>query len=178
MQRVLELDEELTRIFADFETLVRELEFKEICELSEQAKINKLKFPGIYKIDIHTGDKHDSFASWYEWFHGQWVTEEYKNKFVPNPKKKRIAIHMDNLRPEWAPLYLGKSRDITSRVSEHINLPLNKPTTALKLGSRENMKNQRFRLSVLRIDVKNYDLIMPRIESALRDLHNPILGRQ
>jgi hypothetical protein len=178
MQPVQELDAELTRIFANFQTLVSTLEFEEMCELSDEASIAKLKYPGIYKIDIHTGDTHKSFDKWYEWFHGQWVTEEYKRKHVPNPKKKRVAAHQGNLLPEWAPLYLGKSRDIASRVSEHINLPLKQPTTALKLGARSNMNDQRFRLSVLHIDVTNYDLIMPRIESALRDLHNPILGRQ
>jgi len=40
------------------------------------------------------------------------------------------------------------------------------------------MSGQRFRLSTIPVEVKNYDLIVPKLEAALRDVHNPILGRQ
>ena len=76
------------------------------------------------------------------------------------------------------PLYLGKSKNIAGRVWEHINLKLAQPTTAMKLKERSNMANQRFRLSTIRVEVENYDLIMPKLESALRDKYNPVLGRQ
>jgi hypothetical protein len=107
-----------------------------------------------------------------------WVTDDYERKHVPNPKKKRVAAHAGKPLPAWLPLYLGKSRDIAGRVLGHLHLKLDQPTNALKLRERSNITGQRFRLSTLRIDVDNYDLIMPRIESALRNLHNPILGRQ
>jgi hypothetical protein len=178
MQKIRDLDAELTRVFADFEALAATLEFQEICELVDVETVTQQHYPGIYRIDIHTGAAHTSFETWYEWFRREWVTEEYERKHVPNPKKKRVVAHMTKPLPQWMPLYLGKSRDIAGRVLGHIDLKLNQPTTALKLKERRNMAGQRFRLSTLRIEVENYDLIMPQVESALRDHCNPILGRQ
>ena len=178
MHRVRALDAELTRVFAGFQALATTLNFVEICDLSDETTIAQQHYPGIYKIDIHTGDDHSSFNAWYEWFRKEWVTDAYERKHVPNPKKKRVAVHMDQPLPEWLPIYIGKSRDIAGRVLGHLHLKLNQPTTALKLRARVNMANQRFRLSTLRVDVENYDLIMPKVESALRNFHSPILGRQ
>lgn len=78
----------------------------------------------------------------------------------------------------WVPIYLGKCRNIASRVIGHLELGLDQPTTALKLESRHNLKGKVFRLSTVRVDVVNYDLIVPSLERALRDKYNPILGRQ
>jgi hypothetical protein len=75
-------------------------------------------------------------------------------------------------------VYLGKSKRVNKRLWEHVNLPIEKPTTALKLASRTNMNLNDFRFSTIKIEVVNYDLIMPQLESSLRDKHNPLLGRQ
>jgi hypothetical protein len=76
------------------------------------------------------------------------------------------------------PLYLGKSKRVGVRVLEHINLALDKTTFALKLKARGYMSKHRMRLSVLPIEVRHYDLIVPTMESAFRDRFNPLIGKQ
>lgn len=176
MQSLNELDLALTQIFENFKLLAHALQFETICELSDEATVELQKYPGLYKIDIHNPGHYSTFSEWFEWFKSEWVQDAYEKKHTPNPKKKRVAMH--SRLDEWVPLYIGKSRHISGRVWEHINLKLNQPTTAMKINERKNMAQQRFRLNTLRVDVKNYDLIVPKLESALRDLHNPLLGRQ
>jgi len=176
MTTLHELDHALTQIFENFKVMAHALSFQAICELSDETTVNLQRYPGLYKIDIRNSGEHQSFKEWYAWFRSEWVQDAYERKFTPNPKKKRVAAHTQLV--EWIPLYIGKSRYISGRVWEHINLKLERPTTAMKLKERTNLTGQRFRLSTIRVDVSNYDLIVPKLESALRDLHNPLLGRQ
>lgn len=176
MEAIQKLDQKLTCIFKGFDKQAQALAFQVICELNNEHVIAQQKYPGLYRIDIRSTEPYRDFAEWVSWFNSEWVRDEYERKHTPNPKKKRIAAHSE--LKEWVPLYLGKSRDIASRVWEHINLKLEQPTTAMKLKERVNLAGHRFRLSTLRVDVDNYDLIMPKLESAFRDIYNPILGRQ
>lgn len=64
------------------------------------------------------------------------------------------------------------------RVKEHIFKELGKNTFALKLMERTNLKNETFRLSTIKLEVENYDWIVPVIENSLRNRINPIIGRQ
>ncbi|MEJ0086137.1 MAG: GIY-YIG nuclease family protein [Pseudomonadota bacterium] len=176
MDRIAELDGELSRIFSNFEALADELEFERVCELSEDAEVDKQDYAGIYKIDIRVTGKHETFESWAEWFCAEWVRPEYKMGFVPNPRAGRLKAHTE--LGEWVPIYIGKASSIAGRIRQHLNYKLSQPTTALKIRERKNMAAHRFRLSTIKLEVENYDLIMPRIESALRDKYNPILGRQ
>ena len=75
-------------------------------------------------------------------------------------------------------IYIGKSKNISKRVYEHIFLELNKKTFAMKLFARENLIDEIFRLSAIRIEIKNYDAIIPIVESELRNRFNPLIGRQ
>jgi len=60
-----------------------------------------------------------------------------RTQFVPNPKKQRIKVHLDQGElKEWMPLYIGKSKHINRRLWEHVYLPLAKKTFALKLNER------------------------------------------
>lgn len=176
MKKLAEIDQALSGLFQDLPRLAGTLAFQEVCELGDEHTVSLQKYQGIYRIDIRASGNHSTFRSWAAWFVSEWVRPEYERKFVPNPKKKRLAAHSEIM--EWVPLYLGKSKDIAHRVWEHMHLRLDQPTTAMKLKQRVNMASQRFRLSTIRVDVKNYDLIMPQLERALRDEHNPILGRQ
>lgn len=178
MHRIRAPDAELTRVFANFHALTTTLNLVEVCELCDEETIAQQDYSGIYRIDIHTGAAHSSFNAWYEWFLKEWVTDAYERKHVPNPRKKRLAAHIDHPLPQWLRIYLGRSRNIAGRVLGHLHLKLDQPTNALKLRARINMANQRFRLSTLRIDVEKYDLIMPQVESSLRNVFSPILGRQ
>jgi hypothetical protein len=95
---------------------------------------------------------------------------------VPNTKKIRIQKHLE--LTDYIPMYIGKSKRIKGRVYEHIFKDINKTTSALKLKARENIKNETFRLSFLRIDTNNYDWIVPVIEKTLRNKLNLIIGKQ
>lgn len=137
--------------------------------------LNSLNFPGIYLIEIKTKNN-QTFDEWLTNFKSQWEDPKYKDKFVPNIKAKRTKQHSE--LTEWIPLYIGKSKNISKRIKEHLYLKLNRPTTALKLKERTNIYQQEFRVSTINIKVINYDLIMPQFENLMRDRINPILGRQ
>ena len=176
MEKILNIDNHLTSIFSDFETIANEIEMPIICFLSEEEKISSLNYPGLYRIDILTEGNGCDYKTWIELFSKEWKHENYLKKFTPNPKIKRIKCH-DKLQ-EWMPLYLGKSKNVAHRVSSHIHLDLEIKTFALKLKARQNMDLTKLRLHSINLEVKNYDLIAPRLESALRNRINPILGKQ
>jgi len=92
-------------------------------------------------------------------------------EFTPCIKKKRISVHSSlttNLN-EWIPLYIGKSKKINRRVEKHIFKELNKTTYALKLKARGNLNDETFKLKTIKLEVTNYDSILPIIEKILRD---------
>jgi hypothetical protein len=76
------------------------------------------------------------------------------------------------------PLYIGKSKTVGKRVKEHLTLPMKARTFALKIQERPNMRRHKFRLSTIRLDVTHYNLLAPTLEETLRDLINPIVGKQ
>lgn len=174
---ILTIDKRLSSLLVGFGDLAKQLEFSLIGSLSDQKLIDSQDYPGLYKIDIKTSGFAD-FQEWFNSFELAWKDAAYVRQFTPNPKEKRVAKHRGGHLEEWIPLYLGKSKRISKRIWEHVNLPMEKPTTALKLASRANMDLNNFRFSTIQIDVTNYDLIMPQLESSLRNKHNPILGRQ
>lgn len=176
MNSLHKLDRALTTAFQPFDEIAASLRFRNICLLSNEERIAGQTYSGLYLIEVKNDDHHRDFASWIEAFTAEWQQEQYVKQFVPNVKKKRTIRHTK--LGEWIPLYLGKAQNIASRVSGHINLPLGAKTFALKIKARRNMAGMTFRLRTLRIDVDNYDLIVPRIERAMRDRINPVLGKQ
>lgn len=126
--------------------------------------------------NIKNKDRFDDFESWVENFRNEWMNPKYVKCFTPNLTKKRVKEHTN--MNEWIPIYIGKSKRIEGRVHEHIFKELKKTTFALKLNSRDNLYDEIFRLSTVKMDLKNYDSLMPLIESTLRNRINPILGRQ
>lgn len=176
MERIEKLDKNLTALFHNFDEISQKLVMPVICHLSDEGVIAEQKYPGIYRIDVNTSGSHIDFKSWVMAFQDDWEHSAIKVKFTPNTKKKRIKCH--NTLNEWLPIYLGKSKNVAARVLEHINLGIEKTTFALKLKARANMANRQFRLSALRLQVKNYDLIAPALEKALRNRFNPIIGKQ
>ena len=61
---------------------------------------------------------------------------------------------------------------------EHINIELYEIILSLKLKARPAMVNRKFHLRTLKLPVENYDLIVPTLESALRDRFHPLIGKQ
>lgn len=151
--------------------------FTEVCLLKDMDKIDSQTYKGIYRIDIKSGGGHADFASWAAQFAREWDLEEYRKKFTCTTKIKRINRHGGPLG-EWIPLYIGKSKCVGKRVREHVTLALDARTFAMKLNARPNMSGRQFRLSTVRLDVVHYDWIAPVLEKSLRDLINPIVGKQ
>lgn len=182
---ILDIDQQLVCIKQEIVNITKDLYFIEFCQfnLNEEVKeiftlFDELRYSGVYLIEIKNNSEFSAFNDWIEFFLPIWLGENeiYKRKFTPNLKKKRIKAH--NNLGEWIPLYIGKSKNIRDRISGHIFSELDKTTFALKLLSRKNLYNNIFRLSTIRVQVKNYDIIMPIIESELRNKINPIIGRQ
>ncbi|HVU58096.1 MAG TPA: hypothetical protein VHD83_23710 [Puia sp.] len=182
MMELQQIDQALTAQLDLLKESARGLALSPICEFElKEESLNKIPwqdhhYPGIYFIEIKNDNKYTSFADWASAFQNSWMDERYRKKFVANPKKSRISRHTE--LSEWIPLYIGKSRNISNRVQEHINLGLDKPTFAMKLKVRDHLKEDRFRLSTIRVDIYNYDWIMPILEKSFRDRFHPIVGRQ
>ncbi len=130
-------------------------------------------FSGIYLFEIKNSKSFDSFKDWTDDFETKWTSTEGK---FPKLIKKRIKMH--SKIQEWTPLYLGKSQHIMKRIKEHLTLPLEHGTYALKLLNRSNMNMYTFRVRVIRIGVENYDTILPLIENEFRNKIHPITGKQ
>ena len=176
MQRILELDRQLSALFLNFETVAAELEMPLVCLLSDEQTIAQHIYAGLYRIDVSTAGGPTEVSVWVDALRGEWEHEDFKKSFTPNLKKKRIAQHHTLL--EWMPLYLGKSKKVGARVLEHINLGMAKTTFALKLKARPGMAARSFRLHTLKLPVKNYDVIAPALETALRNRFHPLIGKQ
>ena len=95
MLNIFEIDENLSRLCQDITKIADTLIFQEVCELSDELTVAQQNYAGIYKIDIHVSENHPTFESWASWFKDEWMQPAYKQKFVPNPKKKRLAAHTE-----------------------------------------------------------------------------------
>lgn len=176
MKRLYAIDETLSSLFAPFEKISSEIELPFICHLSDEQTIAQQKYPGIYRIDVLTKGVESELKPWVDAFRSEWEHEDFKKRFTPNLKEKRIAGH--NKLLEWMPIYLGKSKNVAGRVLEHINLPLHKTTFALKIKARPSMSARQFRLHAIELRVKNYDILAPALEAALRNRFHPLIGKQ
>ena len=177
-----EIDNKLETIHGELIEIIDNLEFEEVCEFTllnckETIDYEKLNCKGIYLIEIKNDYRFDNFNLWIEDFRNRWEDPKYIQKFVSNLRKGRIQSQGENFEA-WIPLYIGKSKLVKSRISQHIFKELNKPTFALKLNARENMRNEIFRISIIRFSTKKYDWISSVLESTLRNRINPIIGRQ
>lgn len=180
MDRFKHVDDKLTEQLNAIIDLASNLSFEaklvfELNEAIDYSLLENLNFAGIYLIEMKTDPQRD-YKEWLNEFKNEWEKEEFKKSFVPNLKVKRTIKH--NQLDHWFPLYLGKSKAISKRIKGHIDLSLTQPTTSLKLKARKNLYGSVFRVSAVRVNVSNYDLIMPQLETLLRNRINPILGRQ
>ncbi len=181
MEKIKAIDIELKKQFETLNQIVSEVKLSEILEFKldeaeEKITWNEIVYSGIYLVEIKNNGTYTSINEWIDNFKAEWENEEYLRRFTPNLKKMRIKAHT-NLN-EWIPIYIGKSKNIGNRIHEHIFKELEKTTFALKLMARRNLKNEIFRLKTLKIEVENYDAIVPRIEWQLRNSINPIIGKQ
>lgn len=106
-----------------------------------------------------------------------WSKRRQDSFFSSSVIKKRLSMY-ENFDKQWLPLYIGKNKDVYKRILEHINLSPAKNTYAMKLKHRSNLHGLQFRVSVIEIDVFNYDFIVPHIERILREKYHPLIGKQ
>ena len=179
--KIEQIDKEINKQLELLKDKVKLIELEEICEFkideaSDKIPWNDLVYKGIYLLEIKNDKRFTDFSSWIKDFKDTWENIDYRKKFTPNTKKIRIKAHKE--LNEWIPLYIGKSRNVGSRIHGHIYKELHKTTFALKLMARKNLKNETFRLKSIEVDVHNYDSIVPKIEWQLRNRINPIIGKQ
>jgi len=183
LKEILTIDKQVTDYLKSLEAQAAELEFT---ILGDEFKLNvdnipeipwhTFHYPGVYLLEIKNNTKFEDFTSWLNYFEPKWADPKYIASYTSNLKQKRTSKHKE--LKDWIPLYIGKSKDIEGRVHEHIFKELHKTTYALKLNARENLFNETFRISTIKIDLLNYGALMPIIESTLRDKINPIIGKQ
>lgn len=175
------IDQEITKQLEFIKRYTEDLYLTEICQFELNEKLENipwkiLSHSGLYLIEVKNNDNFPVFEEWVNDFKFRWEDKDYLRKFTPNFKLKRIKAHTK--LEEWIPLYIGKSKNIKSRLHGHIYKDLNKTTFAMKLLARENMKHETFRISVINLELKNYDSIIPVIENQLRNRINPLIGKQ
>ncbi len=178
---ISKIDEVFTQQLEQLNQEILSLKFEEnfTFELSENFDSNLLSsisFMGVYLVEIQVDDLNLPITNWLSQFIEKWEHKDFKNNFVPNSRKGRVAKHINNT--EWIPLYLGKSKNISARIHEHIYKKMHIPSGGLKLLARQNIYGTKFRISTIPLNVKNYDLILPQVEKHFRESINPILGKQ
>ena len=106
-----------------------------------------------------------------------WVDKETIPSYSPSIIHK-IRKLLNDFDGQWLQIYIGKSKNVYKRISEHIDLSAEKKTYAMKLKYRTNLSGMEFRISIIEINVKNYDIIVLYIERSLRNKYNPLIGKQ
>ena len=178
-KKLTDIDIALTESFNILEDMVNRIDFTNEYEFNlknVQIPWDLLNFSGLYLIEIKNMGSFSNIDAWITDLKNRWEDERYLRKFTPNFKKIRIQAH--NELKEWMPLYIGKSKNVKTRIYEHLYKDLNKTTFALKLLARENLQQEVFRLKTIKINVANYNEIVPRIEWQLRNRINPLIGKQ
>jgi hypothetical protein len=179
LDRIIKIDVALSELFDNFGEIVCSLDWQEICLLSDYTMIKQQSYPGIYRIDVQVSDSQragSNLADWIGQFVAEWNHADFVGKNTPTTKKLRITKHSELL--DWMPIYIGKSGNVGRRVAEHINLPLDRRTVAMKLRARPMWNERVFRLSTIYLPVTHYEMLAPLAETELRSHVNPLVGRQ
>lgn len=181
LEKILAIDCRLSDMLKEFDVLASSMKFKRVGNLLDEDLVAKQSYPGIYLIEVNT--RNSGFATldqWIDTFQRQWRGKKYELKFAPNPHKRHIDAHLElGKLNEWMPIYIGKSLHVDRRLKEHVKLPLEKRTFAMKLEARKTMISRQWRFQTINLKgIQSYDVIAPKIESAMRNRHHPIVGRQ
>ena len=177
MQELQIIDSTLSEQKKKVESLVNTLEFIDCGEFNEETNLDFLDYSGVYLLEIFS-EQHQSLDidSWLSTFKENWDTDIAKDKSTPSTKQKRLKHHTELF--EFMPFYLGKSEKISTRLNSHINLKFSQRTYGLKLIERGFFEQYKLRLKVCKIDVINYNIIVPIVEDYLREKFQPIVGNK
>ncbi|MRG48641.1 hypothetical protein GFS24_26235 [Chitinophaga sp. SYP-B3965] len=179
IQELADIDKTITAEAIRINEIAKKLRFTDSVEFELNGDTNGIrptsnKLKGVYFFEIKNSHSLFDAEKWVSSFRIKW--EDWEHYWVPGIKDKRVREHKKF--DDWIPLYIGKSKNIGSRINEHIHMECTKHTFAMKLKARPNLFGEIFKVSWIPIDVKNYDMIVPSIESALRNIYHPIIGRQ
>jgi hypothetical protein len=181
MKKIRSIDSALSGLLEGFDDLATAIRFKLIGDLLDEKIVSQQTYPGIYFIEVNTRDvPNETLDEWINTFQVEWKDQMYQDKFVANPQLKRIRTHLaaGDLK-EWMPVCIGKSKHIDKRLCEHVSMPLEKKTFALKLNCRPTMISRQWRFSTISLKgIENYSVIAPKMENAFRNRFHPIVGRQ
>lgn len=180
----LDISNYIERIKSDLKNITFEVEKSISFTISSELNCKELfaysKQKGIYLFELNldspnlTGKKR---ATRIKNFAEAWSQKKKESFFSSSVIKKRLQLRSD-YDEQWLPLYIGKNKDIHSRIREHIDLCPTKNTYAMKLRHRTNLHGLEFRVTTIEIDVLNYDFIVPHIERSLREIYHPLIGKQ
>ena len=151
----------------------------ELSDLTDVIAEEAHHYPGIYLFEIRADLSIKSCGDWLDEFTELWLNHEEPIAWVPGIKQIRIKAHKRaGSLSEWVPLYIGKSRNVGKRISEHIHKGREKTTFAMKLKIRRIFYGQSFRVKTLQLNIENYDVIAPHLESFFREKWHPLVGKQ
>jgi len=178
---IKEIDNSITVQLAKLVSYSQTLEFEKVCEFILDENIHTIcdaqySYPGLYLFDIRSEEQGGKVKKWMDEFTDLWRSEAYHLQWTPGIKNIRKRAHTEI--DDWVPLYIGKSKNVGNRINEHILKELKKTTFAMKLKARKNLYGRTFRIKVLKMDVENYDVLVPHLELLLRNILNPIVGKQ
>lgn len=177
---ITNIDNEITNQIALLENEIKSLDFNkldfefQIFESDTLFNEEKLNYSGVYYIELFYNKETTNFTSWLTKFTKAWEDEKFYNR----PRIRKKSIKNLELGDNWIPLYIGKSKNIGKRIKQHLLLDNKSATYALKLSSKDFLQNEKIRIRTIKIEVKNYNQIIPYIESEMRKRKHPILGRQ
>lgn len=182
------LEKDLESLNVKIEEFSKSLVFEVIGEFNLnnleliKHKIDKLEanIEGVYFLEIKRNYEFDDLKKWGQVFEKKWKNDTINNAPIFSPSR------MDNLSKdkklnlnEWIPFYLGKSKDIKNRIKQHLySLSPERTTSALKLNQRKSIQDETFKIKYVEIKTDYYDILMQKIEHFLREIYNPIVGKQ
>ena len=143
---------------------------------SPPSIISIRKVPGIYLFFIHP--KRDMT---YDEFIQLWKGQTHKGN-SSKIKKSKIKV-LEKGKPY--PLYIGKSEELLSRVSEHCFQPIDKTTYSLKLLHRQEIiEAADFSFGSYELNMQEsynnylFQFVLVNLERELRSILNPLVGKQ
>jgi len=180
-KQIEDIDKIISNQLTLLSNMAENLHFMEVCQFELTTNTNAVCnqdhfYPGIYFFEIQNANKSLDAATWFNDFTALWRHPDYHMRWVPGIKKMRVTAHKEV--GDWIPLYIGKSKNVGARINEHIIKELAKTTFAMKLKARTNLYGANFRVKALKMDVANYNVVVPHLENLLRNKWNPIVGKQ
>ncbi|SDY07198.1 hypothetical protein SAMN05444411_1195 [Lutibacter oricola] len=177
---IKKIDSEISKQMKILKDEIKRFEFEDnykfkLNEARQLFNENQLNFKGVYLLEIKKSEKFRNFNEWFFDFEKNWINDKFHN----TPRLRKKSIENLKINDDWIPIYIGKSKNVGKRITQHLFLENQKNTYALKLESKGFLDNDNLRVKTINLDyIDNYDQLVPVIENELRIRFNPIIGKQ